>query len=108
MSDTESDDDLHQDESDEETEEERNRRELEEKIEEYIGNHPLVEIGGDIYDRRVVTDIEVGEGRTEIEKHTFCACINLSSIKLQITIYSINYRNISFRLLQIPPFHQAS
>ena len=53
-----------------------------EEIEEYIADNPLVKIGGKTYDRRTVTEIDVGKGVTEIPVSTFNCAINVSSIKL--------------------------
>ena len=60
-----------------------------ERNEAYIGRRPIVIIGGKNYDRRTVTEIEVGEGVTEIERETFDCCLKLYSIKLPSTLLSI-------------------
>ena len=94
MSDADNNDDLHEDESDENRNEDEDGRTQEERwededIEEEIADNPLVKIGGKTYDRRTVTDIEVGEGVTEIEKNTFRCSPKLSSINLPSTLTSI-------------------
>ena len=110
MSDVDNHDGLHEDESGEEEEDgwtQEERRE-DEEIEEYITSHPLVKIGGKTYDRRTVTEIEVGEGVTEIEDNIFRCCKNLSSVKLSSTILSIGarafYLNKSLRSIKLPKY----
>ena len=85
VSDSGNDDDgWREDESDEEDnaeEEEEAEMTVDEQIEEWIADNPLVEFEGVRYDRRTVRKIDVPEGVTEIEESAVTASINLSSIK---------------------------
>jgi len=105
--DEESDEDESDEDSDEEEEDNRTREEMDaEEIEEYITDNPLVKVGGKTYDRRTVTEIEVGEGVTEIEEDTFESSKNLWSIKLPSTIKSLGnwsfYRCKSLNSIKLP------
>ena len=89
MSDSDNDDEFHEDESDQEIDEEEDVDSDEEYIENHITNNQLVEIGGETYDRRTVTEIEVKKGVTEIPDYTFNSAILCSKIKLPTSLKSI-------------------
>ena len=67
---------------------------------------PLVEIGGETYDRETVTEIRVKQGVTHIEEYTFAWCTSLKILILPNTIKTIGvaaFKGCACELIGIPP-----